>query len=645
MCGIAGIFDLKERRPIDRGLLRGMTDSLLHRGPDDYGLHVEPGLGLGHRRLSIIDIAGGQQPLFDASGTIGTVYNGEIYNFRELKQELIADGYTFNTNCDTEVVVQGWRKWGEDCVRHFNGMFAFALWDRTERRLFLARDRIGIKPLYYAVLPNDFLIFASELKALLLHPALPRDIDSAAVEDYFTFGYVPDPRTILKGARKLPPANVLSVQRDRPVPRPREYWSLSFEPRGGRSEADAGAELIDGLRRSVDYRMIADVPLGAFLSGGVDSSAVVAMMSGLADAPVNTCSISFGDRRYDEAAFAAQVAERYHTNHSVDRVQPSHAGLIDTLVQAYDEPFADSSAIPTYSVCQLARKHVTVVLSGDGGDENFAGYRRHRWSVYEQRVRRLLPQPVRGPLFGFLGATYPKLDWAPRYLRAKTTFQALAKDGLEGYLDSVSIFPAHLRRRLFSKKFERALAGYRSIDMFRRHADAGPRDSLSLAQYLDLKTYLPGDILTKVDRASMAHSLEVRVPFLDHHFVEQAAAVPPSLKLRGREGKYVLKKALEPYLPGEVLYRPKMGFAVPLPEWFRGPLAGPVRDTVLGPRLAETGLFAPEQLRRLVEQHQAGVHDFAPVLWALLMFDGFLRHMADYPTAGTAPPLERQAAG
>ncbi|HET7674109.1 MAG TPA: asparagine synthase (glutamine-hydrolyzing), partial [Gammaproteobacteria bacterium] len=461
MCGIAGIFDTRGRRPIDRALLARMTDSLAHRGPDGHGLHVEPGVGLGHRRLSIIDIAGGYQPLFNQNGTIGTIYNGEIYNFRELRKELEAAGYVFRTNCDTEVIVHGWAEWGEDCVRHFNGMFAFVLWDRDRQRLFLARDRLGIKPLYYALLDDGFLIFGSELKALLLHPGLARDVEPTAVEDYFTFGYVPDPKTILRGACKLAPAHVLSAERGRALLPPREYWALSFSSESG-DERAIGEGLVAALRRSVRYRMIADVPLGAFLSGGVDSSAVVAMMSGLADAPVNTCSISFGHAKYNEAPYAAMVAERYRTNHQVEQVEPDHAGLIDTLVHAYDEPYADSSAIPTYSVCGLARKHVTVALSGDGGDENFAGYRRHRWSVYEQRVRRWLPQAVRGPMFGFLGATYPKLDWAPRYLRAKTTFQALARNQLEGYLDSASIFPAHLRRRLFSAGFERDLGGYRS---------------------------------------------------------------------------------------------------------------------------------------------------------------------------------------
>lgn len=642
MCGIAGILDLRARRPINRSLLERMTDSLAHRGPDGSGLHIEPGLGLGHRRLSIIDPEGGEQPLFSDDGSMAVTYNGEIYNFDELKRELMADGYVFRTHCDTEVIVYAWAKWGEDCVRHFNGMFAFALWDRNRQTLFLARDRLGIKPLYYAVLPNGFLIFASELKGLLLDPALGQELEPAAVEDYFTFGYVPAPKTILRHAFKLPPAHVLTLQRERAVPETREYWSLTFEQQATNQE-DACAELISGLRSSVGHRLMSDVPLGAFLSGGVDSSAVVAMMAGLMNEPVDTCSISFDESKYDEAAFAARVAERYGTDHHVERVESDQFDLMDKLVRAYDEPFADSSAIPTYNVCALARKQVTVVLSGDGGDENFAGYGWHRSGVWEQRIRGLMPGAVRTPLFGFLGAAYPKADWAPRYLRGKTTFQALAKDQLGGYLDSVSIFPADLRRRLFSTAFENELQGYRSVEVFKHHARSAPDDPLSLAQYLDLKTYLPDDILTKVDRASMAHGLEVRVPFLDHHFVEQAAGLPPSLKLHGRQGKYVLKKALEPYLPNEVLYRRKMGFSVPLSEWFRGPLKKRIRETVLGPRLADLGLFSPEELRRLVDQHQAGAHDYAPVLWALSMFDGFLQRMETVGSATDTPCLTSTA--
>ncbi len=373
-------------------------------------------------------------------------------------------------------------------------------------------------------------------------------------------------------------------------------------------------------------RLIAEVPLGAFLSGGVDSSAVVAMMAGCSDEPVNTCSISFGDPAFNESAYAQKVADRYRTRHHVERVDTEDFGLLDTLASVYDEPFADSSAIPTFRLCELARKNVTVALSGDGGDENFAGYRRYRWHVYEERMRSVMPLALRAPVFGVLGNLYPKADWAPKVLRAKSTLEALARDSVEGYFHSVSVMGDAMRGRLCSDSFRRELQGYRAIEVLQRHARNAPRDEpLSLVQYLDMKTYLVGDIMTKVDRASMAHSLEVREPLLDHPLMEWLSGLPPSLKLRGREGKYLFKKALEPYLPQEILYRPKMGFSVPLDSWFRGPLRQRVKEAVLGPVMLDCGYFNPTFLRQMVEAHQSGARDHGVTLWSLLMFEAFLR--------------------
>jgi asparagine synthase (glutamine-hydrolysing) len=373
--------------------------------------------------------------------------------------------------------------------------------------------------------------------------------------------------------------------------------------------------------------MVADVPLGAFLSGGVDSSAVVAMMAGVSSGPVNTCAIGFNERAYDETSYANEVAQRYATRHHREIVDTDDYGLIDTLARLYDEPYADSSALPTYRVCELARKHVTVALSGDGGDENFAGYRRYRYAMAEQRVRSMLPASFRKPVFGFLGTVYPKADWAPRVFRAKTTFEALARDLVEGYFHGVSIMPDRVRARLFSDGFKRGLQGYQAIEVMRSHARQSPTDDpLSLLQYQDMKTWLPGDILTKVDRASMAHALEVRVPLLDHEFVEWASGVPASLKLRGQEGKYLLKKALEPHLSHDVLYRPKMGFSIPLAAWFRGPLKERVRQALSSPTLADTGIFNMAFLKEMVEQHQAGRSDYSAPIWTLLMFEAFLRN-------------------
>lgn len=628
MCGIVGILDLRGERSIDEALLARMNEMQFHRGPDEGGIHVERGIGLGHRRLSIIDLSGGHQPLFNEDGSVVVVYNGEIYNFSMLAEELTARGHVFRTQCDTEVIVHAWEEWGEDCLAHFRGMFAFALWDKNNSTLFCARDRLGIKPLYYAELADGHFIFASELKALTEHPQLDRRIDAAAVEDYFAYGYVPEPKTIFGQARKLPPGYSLKLVRGQPLPEPIQYWDVPFKPHGSISDEDAQDELIARLREAVNVRLVAEVPLGAFLSGGVDSSAVVAMMAQLSDKPVNTCSISFADQSYDEAGFAQLVADRYRTDHHVETVNPDDLDLIDLLSGLYDEPYADSSAMPTYRVCELAKKSVTVALSGDGGDETLAGYRRYRWHVYEERMRGLLPGSIRRPLFGFLGQVYPKADWAPKVLRAKSTFESLARDSVEGYFHSVSILGDDLRARLFSEGFKRDLQGYQAVEVLRAHAVRAPRgDPLSFVQYLDMKTYLVGDILTKVDRASMAHALEVRVPILDHKLVEWISGLAPNVKLRGREGKYIFKKALEPYLPGDVLYRPKMGFAVPLARWFRGPLRQRVHDVVLGESLRATGLFNHAFLREVVEQHQSGRRDYSAAIWSLLMFDAFQRRL------------------
>lgn len=605
-----------------------MNQTLYHRGPDDCGLHIESSVGLAHRRLSIIDLSNGHQPLFNEDSSVVVVYNGEIYNFQELARELTCCGHSFRTRCDTEVIVHAWEEWGEQCVKRFRGMFAFALWDRRHQTLFLARDRLGIKPLYYAFLPTGELLFASELPALLAHDDLSREIDPRSVEDFFAFGYVPEPRTILRHAYKLPPGHTLSLQRHVAAAGPRRYWDIPFQVERFRREDDVAEELLSRLREAVRIRLIADVPLGAFLSGGVDSSAVVAMMAAVSPNGVNTCSISFGDPAFNEAHYAAQIAKRYRTNHHVQRVDSDDFELIDRLAMTYAEPFADSSAIPTYRVCELARQWVKVALSGDGGDENWAGYRRYRWHAFEERFRASFPTLLRKRFFGLLGGIYPKADWAPRPLRAKSTFQAIAMDSLEGYFHSVSVLGDQLRKELFSPGFRRELQGYEATDVLRKHAERAPDHPISRVQYLDMKTYLVGDILTKVDRASMAHSLEVRVPLLDHEFVEWVSGLPPDLKLRGREGKFVFKKALRPHVSDDILYRPKMGFAVPLAAWFRGPLRDRVRGSLLGPTLAETGIFNRDFLLRLVDEHQSGLRDHSAALWSLLMYEAFQRCLA-----------------
>ncbi len=646
MCGITGIFDTRGRCDIDRAVLTRMNESQHHRGPDEGGVHVEPGVGLGHRRLSIIDLSTGQQPLYNEDQSVCVVFNGEIYNYQELIPELLALGHVFHTRSDTEVIVHAWEAWGEECVCRFRGMFAFALWDRNRETLFLARDRLAVKPLYYALLPDGNLIFGSELKSLLAHGGLARDIDPLAVEEYFALGYVAEPRTIFRQARKLPPAHTLTLRRGLPLAEPREYWDVRFSLDSRCSLTEACAQLDAKLGESIRLRMISEVPLGAFLSGGVDSSAVVALMAGLSAEPVNTCSIAFDDPAFNESTFAQTVADRYRTNHHCDLVASDDFNLIDTLATLYDEPYADSSAIPTYRVCQLARKHVTVALSGDGGDETFGGYRRYRLHLMEERLRSLLPNSMRRPLFGLLGRVFPKADWAPRMFRGKTTFQSMARSSVEAYFHSVSILRGSMRDQLFTDRFRSELGGYSAQEVFRHHAGrAGTDDPLALIQYLDLKTYLVGDINTKVDRASMAHSLEVREPLMDHELVEWMATLPSSFKVSGQEGKFLLKEAMKPRLPQDILYRAKMGFAVPLARWFRGPLRERVREAVLGPRLAATGWFDQDYLRHLVDAHHSGASDYSSPLWTLLMYEAFLRNVLDTPSGWLSGDADRQAGG
>ncbi|AOF87057.1 asparagine synthase [Hydrogenophaga sp. RAC07] len=643
MCGISGLFDTLGTRDFDRALAARINNIQAHRGPDEDDLHFEPGLALGHRRLSVIDLATGQQPLFNEDGSVGIVFNGEIYNFEELVPELQAMGHIFKTRSDTEVIVHAWEAWGPECVHRLRGMFAFALWDRNQQTLFLARDRMGVKPMHYAWLADGTFIFGSELKVITAHPGFARDIDPLAVEDYFSFGYVPDPRCIYRNAHKLPSAHTLTLRRgDAAQAQPVPYWDVHFSNDNPINQADAEAELRDRVRESVKLRLKADVPLGAFLSGGVDSSAVVATMAGLSTTPVHTCAIGFDDPRFNESAFAQQVADRYQTDHRLEVVKSDDFDLIDTLAWLYDEPYADSSAIPTYRVCQMARKHVTVALSGDGGDESLGGYRRYRMHLGEESVRSRLPHGLRSPLFGSLGHLYPKADWAPRMFRAKTTFQAIAMDSVQAYHHSMSHLRADQRQRLFSPAFNKSLGGYNSITVFRGHAErANTDDPLALIQYLDYKTWLVGDINTKVDRASMAHSLEVREPLMDHQLIEWLATLPSSLKINAGEGKYVFKKAFEPLLPNDILYRSKMGFSVPLASWLRGPLAERMRESVLSPRMLDSGYFNEATLRTLIDQHLSRQFDHSTALWMLIMFDAFLRQ-AQAPIQA-APPVAAAA--
>ena len=628
MCGIAGIFHCETPKPVDPARVMRMTDALAHRGPDGAGVWTGPGVGLGHRRLSIIDLQGSPQPMHSADGRAVIVFNGEIYNYRELRRELQAAGAVFLTDGDTETILAAWQKWGVDCLQRLNGMFAFALYDLDRRTLFLARDRLGVKPLFTAALSDGSIAFASELKGLLAHPLLRRQVDPLAVEDYLAWGYVPDHRSFLKGVEKLPAGHFRLLQQGRPAGAARQYWDVSFAERSDASQSDLSEGLLHHLREGVKSRMVADVPLGAFLSGGVDSSSVVALMAEASPQPVNTCSIGFDVAALDETSYAGQVADLFATDHRTRRVNPDDFTETARLAGIFDEPFADASALPTLRVCQLARENVTVALSGDGADEAMAGYRRHVFHAREEQARSLLPSALRQPLFGTLGRYWPKADWAPRVLRAKSTFQSLAADGHEGYARALSALTPELRQSLYSPEFLRLRGEYRAEQpLLKMMQDAPVRSGLDAAQYADLKFWLPGDILTKVDRTSMAVGLEAREPLLDHRLVQFAATLPERQRMRGGQGKWLLKHTMRAYLPDAILYRRKQGFVTPIAHWLRGPLAPEARAIASGATLARSGWFDNARIALLAEDHIAGRGDHSRLLWQLLMLDRSLNHL------------------
>jgi asparagine synthase (glutamine-hydrolysing) len=590
-----------------------MTNSIVHRGPDDAGHYSGPGIGLGFRRLSIIDLEGGHQPLSNEDGTIWIAFNGEIYNFEELNRRYLSSGHTFRTRSDTETIVHLYEELGEACFAELRGMFAVALWDGRRQKLLLARDRLGKKPLFYSW-DGRRLLFASEIKALWPAGGLSKEIDPEALSDYFSFQYVPAPKTIYRKVRKLRPAHYLIVEGS--VIRETPYWDIRFDDTRQLSQEDWCDSFLDEYRSAVKSRLVSDVPLGAFLSGGVDSSSVVALMNEF-QAPVTTCSIGFTENSYDEAKDARAFASSLGANHFEQIVEPHAIDLIPKLAWHYDEPFGDSSAVPTYYVSQMARQHVTVALSGDGGDESFAGYRRYKLTHWENQLRSYVPDWMRPAVIGPLGEIYPKLGWAPRVFRAKNTLQSLARTPIDGYFHGISCCPPRMKRDLLSGDVWRQLGGYDSADVLRDHYNrAQTDDPLSRIQYVDIKTYLVDDILTKVDRASMANSLEVRCPLLDHKLMELIARMPSSLKLRNGQGKYIFKKALERVLPAPVLTRKKKGFAVPVAEWFRGELKQFAYEALIRQDEALNGAF----VMRCWNQHQRGQRDWSALLWCVLMF-------------------------
>ncbi len=619
MCGICGKIFIDPRAQVERGLVQHMTDALAHRGPDAEGFHIRGAAGLGHRRLKIIDLAEGKQPMYNEDASLVVVFNGEIYNYLMLRRELQAAGHHFKTNSDTEVLLHGYEQWGKDLLRRLRGMFAFALWDEPRQQLFLGRDQVGIKPLHYYWDGGQFL-FASEIKAILQDPSVSRKIDAHALDDYLTYLYVPAPKTIFAGIRKLRPGHGLVVSA-RGLEE-FEYWDLDFSPQNGKPEAELAESIKEALRDSVSSQLMSEVPLGAFLSGGIDSSAVVGMMGQLLDQPVNTASIGFTESAFDELPYARMVAQKYRTNAHEKIVQAEAAQILDTLAWHFDEPFADSSMAPTYYVSQIARERVTVCLSGDGGDENFAGYRRYRFDVFENHLRGFMPQMLRGPLFGMLGKIYPKADWLPQMFRAKTLFTNLSLSPERGYFHTMGWFNAAMKKQSYKATLRQELQGYDPFSAMQAHfARTEGWDPLSRIQYVDIKTYLVDDILTKVDRASMAHGLEVRVPLLDHLFMEHVARIPAEYKLRAGEGKYIFKQALCGIVPHEILYRPKMGFSIPLAQWLRRELKPVFEARVFGPDAITAQWLEPATVRRWWQQHQRGTRDYAYHLWAVLMLE------------------------
>lgn len=628
MCGIAGIFHPETPKPVDPKRVERMCDAIAHRGPDGAGVWTELGVGLGHRRLSVIDLEGSPQPMLSADERAVLIFNGEIYNYVELRHELEKLGAQFKTGGDTEVILAAWQKWGTECLPKLHGMFAFAIYDRPTKQLFLARDRFGVKPLFMAPLSDGSIAFASELKGLLAHPLLRRRTDPLAVEDYLTWGYVPDHRSILKGVEKLPAGHYRLLESGKPAAAPVRWYDVSFAERRKGSDADLSAELLHLLREGVQSRTVADVPLGAFLSGGVDSSSVVALMAEGSSNPVRTCSIGFDEAALDETAYARKVADMFGTNHEQRIVASDDFDQVDRLVDIFDEPFADASALPTLRVCELARESVTVALSGDGADEAFAGYRRQMFHMREEQARAVLPSALRGPVFGTLGKFWPKADWAPRPLRAKSTLLALAASGEEGYARALSFTPPELRDTLYSADMLRERGTYRAEQPFEAMMRNAPaRSGLDRAQYADLNFWMPGDILTKMDRTSMAVALEAREPLLDHRLVEFAATLPHRMRVRGTQGKWLMKKTMERYLPEDILYRSKQGFVTPIAAWLRGPLAGEARNIARSVNLVQSGWFDAGRLSELAEAHIAGRSDHSRLLWQLIMLDRSLSRL------------------
>jgi asparagine synthase (glutamine-hydrolysing) len=631
MCGIAGKFNFNPTHPIDRDRLAAMTSVVAHRGPDSDGFYVGPGIGLGHRRLSIIDLSTGDQPIANEDRTIWVVFNGEIYNFADIRSELETFGHRFRTHTDSEVIVHAYEQWGDRAVDRFRGMFAFALWDEPKRRLLLVRDRLGVKPLHYSATPSG-VTFGSEIKSLLEDPDVPRGWSAEALDAYLTLTYVPCPQTMYSAVWKLPPGHLLVAENGRVAVR--RYWDLTFTGDGDASREEAYLEELDRLvSESVRLRLVSDVPLGAFLSGGIDSSAVVAAMADTCAGRVVTTSVGFDDDGFNELAYARTVARHLGVEQHEKIVHPDIVDLLPTLAWHLDEPFADSSAVPTYYVSKAAREHVTVALSGDGGDELWAGYSRHRVEQWELTARRWLG-PVGGRLAGRVAGRMPLGMKGARSLRhlALSPAEACARKHAYGQ------FEADARGALYSHDFANDVRDADPFVSFRIAYESCPsKDPLDRALYVDVKTYLVDDILTKVDRMSMAVSLESREPLLDHKLLEFAATVPTSLKLKNGQSKYLLRRLLERRIPKSIVDRPKHGFDAPIAKWLRGPLAPMVDGLLTDGRLRDRGIFDGRAVAAIWHEHRDGRKDHRHRLWSLVMLELWFRQFVDgSATAGYA---------
>ncbi len=633
MCGIAGAVWFQPQQAITQDTLQQMTNSIAHRGPDDSGLHYrhgdQSGVALGHRRLSIIDLGSGHQPLSNEDQSIWIVFNGEIYNYRELRPQLESQGHLFSTQTDTEVIVHLYEQYGAGCLDYLRGMFAFALWDGRQQKLFLARDPIGKKPLHYLA-EKGRLLFGSELKALLQVPGLTRTVNPQAIDLYLTYQYVPHPHSILKGFSKLPPGHFAEFS-DRGL-KVERYWSPPFNDKSPTTPVNEEGwkdELRSTLTEAVRLRMRSDVPIGAFLSGGIDSTIISGLMQSLSSTPIHTFSIGFSDKNYDETHYARQAAQRLGTRHHESIVSPDAIKMLPDLVWHYDEPFSDSSAIPTMSLSQVTRNEVTVALSGDGGDELFAGYGRYRAVELASRFD-LLPPAVKKTIVA-MSHLLPRSGRSGSWLRrGKRFLERLGQSPMNRYLNWVGVFPEDLRKELYTPEFHAQVRTQDAVDVLNQAAEfASQRDFITQITCVDLLTYLPCDILTKVDIASMSCGLEARCPFLDRDVVELAARMPISLKRKDPSGKSILKETFSDLLPESIQKRSKMGFGVPIGPWFRLELVDFLRQILLSPTCLNRGLFRPQVVTRLVEDHIAGRSDHAYQLWNLLMLECWFRGFYD----------------